>query len=274
MTTFYRDVSHYDGAYKPTGPTAAKCTEGATFTDPQFAGIRARAKAAGFPFLPYHFLAHINIAGQVAHVIATIGTGVNVMLDVESETGKPDPTLADVIAFADLYAAKADGGRVILGYIPEWFWSGHWKQPSLAALSARHIGLVSSNYTTYSDTGPGWKPYGGVAPIIWQYTSTGGDHNAFRGTLAQLAAVFAGETSTPTTEEDMPTADELVAAFMDYELPDGQTMKAYFQANDARTSTAVNTQAPKIQDALDAIVVNTTPAPPAPSPAMPLDPSA
>ena len=53
--------------------------------------------------------------------------------------------------------------------------------------------LVSSNYTHYSDSGPGWAPYGGMTPVIWQYTDSGTlngvepvDFNAYRGTVADF----------------------------------------------------------------------------------------
>lgn len=201
MTIRYHDVSHFNGAYQPTGPTVAKATEGSTFTDSEFAAIRSRTRAGGWPFLAYHFLAHGNIAAQVAHVVSVVGRGQPVMLDVESEPGTPDPTLADILAFADQYAAA--GGRVTLGYLPRWYWSGHLGSPSLVGLRTRHIGLVSSLFTTYSDSGPGWAPYGGLTPVIWQYTSTPLDTNAFKGTQAQLATLWANGTNNPP-EVDMP----------------------------------------------------------------------
>jgi hypothetical protein len=50
--------------------------------------------------------------------------------------------------------------------------------------------LVSSDYTTYNDLGPGWASYGGMTPLVWQYTSSASlngrspvDFNAFKGSL-------------------------------------------------------------------------------------------
>jgi hypothetical protein len=116
----------------------------------------------------------------------------------------------------DGYAAK--GGRVVLNYIPRWYWSGHWGAPSLRPLEQRGAGLISSQYTSYSDSGPGWEPYGGVTPIIWQYTSTPRDMNAFKGTIAELAAVFAGlpggQGSAPITgDDDMATVVTVPAGY-------------------------------------------------------------
>lgn len=203
-TITYRDVSHFQGAYVPTGPTCAKATEGTTFIDSQYAGIRKRTLAGGWPFLAYHFLHHGSIDAQVDHVFSVVGRQP-LMLDVESETGRTDPTLADVLAFADRWHTVT-GQRVTLAYIPRWFWSGHWGSPSLTGLMSRRIGLVSSLYDHgHADDGPGWDPYGGVTPVIWQYTSTPYDTNAFKGTVAQLADLWANGTPTPTPpEEDMP----------------------------------------------------------------------
>jgi hypothetical protein len=154
-------------------------------------------------------------------VVNVVGK-TSIMLDVEKE---PLDTLAeqrelvqDIYAFADQYHAA--GGRVTLAYFP------HWEEqavgsPSLTGLTSRGIGLVSSNYTTYSDSGPGWAPYGGVTPIIWQYTSTPLDTNAFKGTTAQLADLWAHgidntDPSVPVVPpEDIVTPAEFLAILRD-----------------------------------------------------------
>lgn len=225
MTIRYRDVSHFQGPYQPTGPTVAKATQWLpnatdhTYTDPEFAGIRTRTRAGGWPFLAYHFLGHGSIPAQVAQVVAAVGHGQPLMLDVESQTGQPDATLDDVYAFADAY--KAAGGRVTLAYLPEWYWANHIGHPPLTGLDQRGIGLVSSLYGHgYSDNGPGWDDYqttqhgvtfhGGVKPVIWQFSDAPLDTNAFRGTQAQLADLWANGTadntnpSVPVQEPDMP----------------------------------------------------------------------
>jgi hypothetical protein len=171
-----------------------EATEGTTYIDPEYGGIRRRTLAGGWAFLPYHFLHHGNINAQVDHAFGVIGRH-SLMLDVESSKTSPDSTLADVLAFADRWKAVT-GKRVTLAYIPHWYWQGHWGSPSLAGLESRGIGLVSSNYTTYSDNGPGWDAYGGTTPIIWQYTATPLDTNAFKGTTAELADLWANGTSS------------------------------------------------------------------------------
>ncbi len=69
------------------------------------------------------------------------------------------------------------------------------------------VGLVSSNYTTYSDTGPGWTAYGGVTPIQWQFTNnlngSGADGNAYRGTADQWWAMMTGTAPPIRKVKDM-----------------------------------------------------------------------
>ena len=217
MTITFKDVSHYQGAYVPTGPTIAKATEGSTYIDPEYGGIRKRTLAGGWAFLPYHFLRHGNIDAQVDHAFGVIGHH-SLMLDVETPVaGAADPTLADVYAFADRWKTVT-GQQVALAYIPHWYWQGHWGSPSLTGLKSRGIGLISSLYDHgHADDGPGWNPYGGMTPIIWQYTSTPLDTNAFKGTTAQLADLWANGTN-PSPEVDMPLtqadADLVVATLV------------------------------------------------------------
>lgn len=194
MTTLlFRDVSHYQADYMPTGPTVAKATEGDNFTDPEYAQIKARSAAKGYVFGAYHFLAAGNIAAQAAHAFAVIGTSTGCMVDVERGTGG-SPTLADVLAFIDAY--RRLGGILEVAYIPRWYWSGVWGSPSLLGIATRGVKVATSDYTTYSDTGPGWTPYGGLKAsdiAWWQYTDKPVDGDAFKGTAAAL-----GELLHPT----------------------------------------------------------------------------
>src|SRR5690242_9143042 len=124
MTLKFPDLSHYKTGVDVSKYPAliTKATEGTGMVDSSFAGYRKAAAAAGIPFLPYHFLHHGDITAQVEHVLDVVGART-LMLDVESEPNAKDSTLADVEAFMDAYAAR--GGRVVLNYIPQWYWSGH-----------------------------------------------------------------------------------------------------------------------------------------------------
>src|SRR5262249_36503153 len=84
-----------------------------------------------------------------------------------------------------------------LVYLPHWYWSRKTADrglgsPSLQPLIDRKMQLVSSAYVAYTDAaaGTGWQPYGGMTPLVWQYTDRlqfNGmllDFNAFRGSFA------------------------------------------------------------------------------------------
>lgn len=205
MTIFFPDISSYEAGLtiQPgTVAVVAKATEGTYYQDAQYANFKAQAAHVGAVFSAYHFLKAGNGAGQADYCHAMVGS-TPVMLDVETE-GASKPTVADCAAF--IARMHALGGRVWGAYFPQWFW-----QQVGGNLASLDVAVVSSNYTAYSDTGPGWAPYGGATPVIWQYTdkqSYGGqtmDFNAFKGTVAELAALINGTTTpTPSTGGTVP----------------------------------------------------------------------
>lgn len=219
MTIFFPDLSHYQGKMSIAGSPAliAKATEGGTYTDPSYAYYRDQARTAGIPFAAYHFLRHnTTTAAQVLHAFDVVGTDTPLMLDVETAVDGTKATLADVLAFVDAY--RAQGGKCTLIYLPKWYWRDHWGQPSLQPLIDRGLALISSNYVSYSETGPGWSAYGGMAPTIWQYTSSqpfngqAVDFNGFRGTVEELRAVFnGGEIDVPVYFGKGSKGDHVVA---------------------------------------------------------------
>jgi hypothetical protein len=207
MTVEFPDLSNNNGAVDISAAPAliVKATEGTGFVDAYYAGHRDHAHAMGIPFAGYHYLHQGDAAAQAAQAFSVVGPGDPLMLDVEVVAGGADPTYDDVTGIVAAY--RGLGGTVTLLYLPEWFWSGHWASPDLQPLAALGLSLISSNYTTYSDTGPGWDPYGGVTPSIWQYTNSasfggvnGVDFNAYRGTIDELRALFGGRPSTVEDE--------------------------------------------------------------------------
>lgn len=201
----YYDVSKYQGDYVPVGPVCVRSSYGDT-VDPKFAGIRARAKAKGFACLPYHYLTTATSPANQAQVVTSIvGKAQNIMVDVELHSGN----LTNVVNFIDQWE-RINGGKVVLTYLPHWYWQGYMGSPSLSPLKARNSGLVSSNYTSYSDSGPGWNPYGGLTPVVWQYSTAGNlDHNAFKGSVADLEALWGAKT-TPPVPPPVPTPNSPV----------------------------------------------------------------
>lgn len=206
MTIFFPDISSYEAGLtiQPgTVAVVAKAAEGTYYQDAQYQNFKAQAAHVGAVFSAYHFLKAGNGAGQADYCHAMVGS-TPVMLDVETE-GTSKPTVADCAAF--IARMRALGGRVWGAYFPQWFW-----QQVGGNLASLGVAIVSSNYTAYSDTGPGWTPYGGVTPVIWQYTDKqpyGGqtmDFNAYKGTVAALAALINGTTTPnpPSTGGTVP----------------------------------------------------------------------
>lgn len=227
MTVFTVDVSSHDGPIDWAQVRAAgivgaavKATEGdgarVRYTNPLFAAQFRGALAAGLaPVLAYHCLAAGNLPGQVdmfAGVTNRAGwftERVGGMVDVEPfpelVRASITPSYRDLEGFCQIWWQRYQLPLAV--YLPVWVWN-QWGKP-LLNLPGRPV-LISSNYPTIpagdpavmyqsarGDTGPGWAPYGGRTPALWQFTSTGRvpgihggtgdcDVNAFRGTAAEL----------------------------------------------------------------------------------------
>jgi peptidoglycan hydrolase-like protein with peptidoglycan-binding domain len=217
MTIFYPDVSSFQTGISFAGCVIAvvKATEGTGYTNPDYAQAKVRAADAGAYFCAYHFLHAGNGAGQASYAHGVVGSDVPLMIDCEPTYGPNGaiasaPQLSDVVDFVTEY--RALGGKTYLLYLPHWYWAGDLGQASLAPVIDLGMLLVSSDYTAYSDTGPGWAAYGGMTPAIWQYTSsatlngvTNVDMNAYQGTLgdfqAQVTTGAQGGTAEPTLVE-------------------------------------------------------------------------
>ena len=198
MTIFYPDVSSFQTGISFAGCVIAmaKATENDNYTNPDYARAKVRAADAGAYFCAYHFLHAGNGAGQASYAFGAVGSEVPLMIDCEPTYGPNGaiasaPQISDVVGFITEY--RALGGKTYLLYLPHWYWAGNLGQASLASVIDLGMLLVSSDYTAYSDTGPGWAPYGGMTPVIWQYTSsatlngvTNVDMNVYRGTLADF----------------------------------------------------------------------------------------
>src|SRR5580693_6524579 len=215
MTIFYPDVADYQAGISFSGCVIAmvKATENNSYTNPDYAAAKVRAAHAGAYFCAYHFLHAGNGAGQASYAFSRVGAGIPLMIDCEptynsNGTIASAPQISDAVAFINQY--RALGGTVYLLYLPHWYWQGNLGQASLAPVTDLGMLLVSSDYTTYSDAGPGWTPYGGMTPVVWQYTSsaslngvTNVDMNAYQGTLAdfQLQVTTGGQSGSPVGSE-------------------------------------------------------------------------
>lgn len=202
MTLHFPDVAHYQAGLDLAGYPAAiaKATQGTAYVDPEYARFRQQAIQLRLVFAAYHWVDTSDLQQQAAHAHAVIGS-TPTMWDAEA-AGATVPRLLDLTA-----RYRALGGKPSLVYLPHWWWQ-QLGSPDLRPLLQAGLALVSSNYPAagYSDNGPGWQPYGGVTPTIWQYTDKPFDMNAFKGTVAQLAAVFTGAVEPP--EDFMATINQ------------------------------------------------------------------
>jgi lysozyme len=263
VTIFGPDISSYEHGLNISGLTdsfvIAKVTEGTYYRDADWPVFRDAARRAGKLLVGYHFVTGEDPHAQAANLASWIGDrSIPVMLDFEP-TGSSHPTHAQQLAVAD--AVKSAGMRVRLSYTPHWYWQ-QIGSPDLTGLTARGIGVVSSNYPKTSitdpprdyaadggDSGPGWALYGGIAPLLWQFTDAGVeqqrmDFNAFRGSVAELAA-FLGST-TPIAGDDMQLSDQItfppyaVQSFPDYGFQGPVTVGDLLAWTAARVSHIAN----------------------------------
>lgn len=240
MTIWYPDVSNHEGAMALEPATVAVCakaSEGTGYTDPFYGHYKAEASRVGAVFFGYHFLHAGNGAAQAEHCFAVTGPGVSVMIDHEPTTGS-NPSVQDAVDFAVRY--RQLGGLCTLDYLPRWYWgnpvgspSGGMGAPSLAPLAAAGLSLIASSYTTYSDTGPGWAGYGGVDPVIWQYTDAlaysgqSVDFNAYRGTVDDLRALLGYTTEDDMTPDQANTLAQISNAIFAGGTDTGDTPPGY-----------------------------------------------
>lgn len=220
MTLFYTDIANVqwglpfsqDGANsliaflnaaKAAGLSGAvhKCTQGSDFADDFWPTFRDWCEHNDFSWLGYLFADTSDPDAQARNFVTNNG-GKWAMVDFEAGAGGIDNFWNIVNALNNV------GVGVPLDYLPRWY-DEEIGSPNLAMLAANQISLISSNYgwlptgapidiynALGGDTGPGWQPYAGAQPAVWQFTdraSIGGitvDCNAYRG--SNLDALFTG----------------------------------------------------------------------------------
>ena len=249
MTIFGPDISSYEHGVNVrvlTDPFILfKVTEGTYYVDADYEAFLAQAQATGKLAIPYHFVTTQDPGAQARFIAAHIGDkSLPLMLDFEpqDQTGSR-PTVAQLAALID--ACVAEGLRPRLCYVPRWYWQ-QLGSPSLAPLAVRGQGLISSAYPGGSgypgDNAAGWQPYGGMTPLLYQYTDAAyesgqklGDMNAYRGTRDQLAA-FLGAT---ITGDDMALTSQDVVDVWSYKNPAaGDKVDAHQQLVNAAAAAA------------------------------------
>jgi len=204
MTLFYPDV--YSGqagiSFKGAPIAMVKATQGTGYTNPDYAAAQVRARAAGAFFCAYHWLMQGNGSAQADYAFSVVGKNTPLMLDWEFVAGS-NPGVADAQAFINRWEALG-GMPVVLIYLPHWYWQDNIGSPSLKWFADHGCVLVSSDYTSYSDNGPGWAGYGGMNVAVWQYDDEATfngfnpvDFNAYKGTLAEFISMVKGVPVKP-----------------------------------------------------------------------------
>lgn len=223
MTIYGIDVSNHQrefnfAAAKAEGYDFAthKVTESNNYKDPYWP--RARAEMAKhFPgrFGGYHFWRRSASAdSQAALLESHIGDkSIPIQLDFE-DTDARGVTRVELDAIIN--AIQSRGMRIFINYIPRWYWQGNMGSADLNTghpLWASNYGTNGVDYgsTLYSrqgaDNAPGWADYGNAKVAILQFGEHGRvagqqiDVNAYRGTPAQLDALFGGKAAVGTPEE-------------------------------------------------------------------------
>lgn len=238
MTTFLRDMSHFDADTSLAGFAGCthKITEGTGFTDPAYASRMNALRAPGRVLGSYHVLHTGDLAGQLDYWVAKQDQLTpwwrdwpHWVMQIDAEKWPNDPVsvffgraamgekagplhhlslapeiyaehlqarMSTTVAFAGMLAGAGLPGR------PVCYASRGQFGNSLAGIA---LDLWNAAYhgTTYPGDGAAdWSPYSGRTPILWQYTSTPYDKNAFRGSVAELLAYIEGgeAVSDPTVE--------------------------------------------------------------------------
>ena len=189
-TLHYPDIASWDAGieFGNSYVVVAKATQGTTYKTPQYGGYKQQAASNDVYFVGYHFLEKGNGKGQAQACLEVVGKGQPIMVDVETDpASNTGPSIQDVADFVN--ECWDIGIPCWLVYLPHWYWQ-QIGSPSLAPIIGKPARrLVTSDYMTYSDSGPGWNGYGGMDVAVWQYSATvpyGGiqavDFNAFKGT--------------------------------------------------------------------------------------------
>lgn len=208
MTTFGVDVSHWQGMVdwkqvKSSGVqfVIIKSSQGIRSRDEYFTQNYTRAKAYGLLTAAYHYVSNDDAKQQalwIKNCLSDAWDTIAVMLDWED----------DNCSFANyrnvVRECDALGVRVIMQYIPQWFWS-EMRRPDLYLtekwlMASRYPSQVASSpnvlYQNVNDNH--WLSYGGLAPIILQFSDRAYvpgikgpcDINAYRGTIAELRELW------------------------------------------------------------------------------------
>jgi GH25 family lysozyme M1 (1,4-beta-N-acetylmuramidase) len=202
----------------------AKATEGATYTDPEYARTAGNARGVAPLFGAYHVL-HPNsssaIGSQVDHFLSVLdgqspwwrkGPFI-VQLDCERWSASDFPQRADIAAWCDQFAARTGNTWYPIVYASHGQYGGSLSGLNRPLWNANYGSDPSMHYREAypGDSAAGWAAYSDQTPVLLQYGSnltiggqSGCDANAFRGSLDSLTRlVWSGSGANG---EDMPSS--------------------------------------------------------------------
>ena len=231
------DVSSWQERIVPPDPHdiafgIARATNGQA-VDPTCVRVIKWCRDHKVPFAAYHFVYECSThsAAAQANAFSTAVGGdktISCMLDWEKdEDDNCHPGRSQIPKWDDCLAVAAAirklGFKCALLYANYYYWKDTCGSPTL---TGQGFDLVNANYgpkpwptgdpahiyaVRGGDAGAGWQGYGGLEPVLWQYTcqATWGnravDFNAYAGDAAKLSTWF----TTWTDEEDDVTEEDI-----------------------------------------------------------------
>lgn len=238
MTIFGIDAASYQGNVNwaevdnSTDFGAEKVTEGTKYANPFWpaakAALAARAKATGFVPLAYFFMDATKTGTEQADWFAANAgelDGFGISIDLERA---PDgsPTMEQAREAVTRVRAHYPHHK-IGGYAPHWYTGTadltffDWTWASEYVLGT---GTPQALYANVP--GSWWDPYGGMTPLLLQFTSTavvpgvGGvvDCSAFKGTQAELASHILPHSDPPPPPHS-PRSDDVLIEIKPGDVP-------------------------------------------------------
>ena len=176
-------------------------SDGPGFRNVHFARQLDQCRRANQLTAAYHYIRDASVADQIRTIRSQVPLDCPLIPDCEDGSGGVRMLRQMVDAM------KAEGYRVPLTYLPQWYWRDHLGSPDLSGLPPLWISWYPDNNTRPKEDGARmlpawvWNGYGGLSAEVAQFTSHGRlsgypsdiDQNVYRGTREQLAALLGGE---------------------------------------------------------------------------------
>lgn len=219
MTLFIPDISHHQAGISISrlksegsaaliarvGQAAGRRRSGqqyGTTRDREWSRHRDAARSVGLPLVAYWYVGNlVSAADNAAIAKSWVGdTSIPWMIDHEDASG-------DIAFYHAVLQAFANAGlRVVLGYIPKWYYDAVgggslWPGPPIvnSRYSIRN-GTAQQIYDAAGgDKGNGWIDFGNQKTVLWQFTNKASmagmniDMSAYKGTHDELMALISGK---------------------------------------------------------------------------------